>query len=160
MTTLDMEIAVMKHFGIVQSLIVPNVSWGISGLHECDILSLSKAGYATEIEIKISKADLRADKKKSHGHRHGHIARLYFAVPSFLKQIALEEIPERAGLLVAVMDKQTSENIIRLQEEKPCKRNSGAHQWTDLERSKLGRLGAIRILGLKEIISTYIKNRS
>ena len=157
MRTLDMEIAVMKHFGIVQSLIVPNVSWGISGLHECDILALSKSNYATEIEIKISKADLRADKKKTHGHRHGHIARLYFAVPSFLKQEALEEIPERAGLLVAVMSEYNSQEIAYLSEQKPCKRNSEAHQWTDLERSKLGRLGAMRILGLKEIISTYIK---
>ena len=93
MKTLDMEIAVMKHFDIVQNLIVPNISWGISGLHECDILSLSKAGYATEIEIKISKADLMSDKKKEHGHRHRYIANLYFCVPSFLKQIALEEIP-------------------------------------------------------------------
>ena len=74
-----------------------------------------------------------------------------------MKQEALEEIPERAGLLVAVMSEYNSQEIAYLSVQKRCKRNAGAHQWTDIERSKLGRLGAMRILALKEIISTYVK---
>jgi len=46
MKSLDIEIAVMEYLGTRTNLIVPNVSWGMD-LHECDILSLSKAGYAT-----------------------------------------------------------------------------------------------------------------
>ena len=61
-TTLEMETLLMNHFNYLQNIIVPNVSNGIfhkehGWLHECDLLVLSKANYATEIEIKISKAD-------------------------------------------------------------------------------------------------------
>lgn len=66
MKTIELEIAIMEYFGIRQNLIVPNVSWGMNGLHECDVLILSKAGYATEVEIKISKPDLLKDRDKKH----------------------------------------------------------------------------------------------
>ena len=36
-------------------------------------------------------------------------------------------------------------------------RRKGAHKWTDLERSKLGRLGSMRILGLKEKVVKLAK---
>lgn len=53
MTTLEMEIALMEYFGVRQNLVVPNAWWGLQGLnHECDLVRLSKNGYATEIEIK------------------------------------------------------------------------------------------------------------
>lgn len=69
-STLQCEVAIMKHFGIRANLIVPNVSWEIYSLpfrtlHECDILILSNSGYATEVEIKISKADLLKDREKN-----------------------------------------------------------------------------------------------
>ena len=105
MTTLDIEIAVIKGFNPRANLIVPNVSWGMHdrefrSLHECDVLILSSYGYATEVEIKISKAYLMKDWKKKNGHRHYLIRRLYYAVPPKLKQIALETIPAHAGLIV------------------------------------------------------------
>lgn len=63
MTTLEMEIALMRELNIRKNIIVPNVSFGMyfkgyGALHECDLLCLSKSGYATEIEIKIIKSDL------------------------------------------------------------------------------------------------------
>lgn len=63
-TTLDMEIVLMEYFGVNRNIIVPNVSWGLN-LHECDLLIFSKSGYATEVEIKISKQDLLKDKNKN-----------------------------------------------------------------------------------------------
>ena len=48
----------MNFFNYRANLIVPNISWGL-GLHECDLLVLTSSGYATEIEIKVSKADLK-----------------------------------------------------------------------------------------------------
>lgn len=158
MKSLDIEIAVMRYFGVRRNLIVPNVSWGISGLHECDLLVLSPHGYATEIEIKISKSDLLADKKKKHGHRHNHIARLFFAVPEILKDFALEHIPERAGLFTVsedTKDWQFNEGFI----VRDAKRNKGCHEWTPQERSDLGRLGAIRIIGLKVKIQQLAKEK-
>ena len=64
-TTLEMEIAVMRWLGIRQNLVVPNVSWGLLN-YEADVVSLTPSGYATEVEIKVSKADLLADFKKGH----------------------------------------------------------------------------------------------
>ena len=67
MTAKEMELHISRYFDLRQNIIVPNISWGM-GLHECDLLILSRAGYATEIEIKISAADLRKDSKKKHEH--------------------------------------------------------------------------------------------
>ena len=156
MTTIEIEIAVMEHFGIRQNLIVPNISWGIAGLHECDILSLNRTGYATEVEIKTSKADLLQDKKKKHNHRHNHIADLYFAVPENLRKIALEVIPERAGLFIIKKYEdnddyfKVSELTAGAYEVKPSTRNKDAVKWTEKERYQLARLGTMRILALKK----------
>ena len=102
MTTLQIEIAIMDFIGVRQNVIVTGVHWGLKvgnqQMHECDLLSLSKSGYASEIEIKISKYDLLKDKFKKHKHNHGHLKYLWFAVPEILKDIALHEIPDRAGL--------------------------------------------------------------
>ena len=172
MTTLEMEIAVMKYFGVRQNLIVPNVSWGMflgnEGLHECDILSLTPSGYATEIEIKVSKHDLLKDGEKWHGHLHNHIANFFFAVPEKLKDIALEVIPERAGLFT--VKRYESDYILRgthqrMQDElfatqvRPCIRNKRAVKWTDEERAKLARLGTMRILSLKEKFFAELSNK-
>ena len=72
MKTLEMEIALMRKFDVRRNIIVPNICWGMN-LHECDLLSITKKGYATEIEIKVSKPDLRADRDKTHGHRSNKI---------------------------------------------------------------------------------------
>jgi len=153
MKTIDIEIAVMKYLNIRQNLVVPNVSWGMN-LHECDILSLSKSGYTTEVEIKVSKQDLMKDKKKWHGHENKNIAYFFFAVPEKLKEIALEEIPERAGLLVA--KKYRPESFkgggIHIELIRHCLRNKNFVKWNEKDRCNLARLGTMRILGLKQKI--------
>jgi len=164
MTTIEIEIALMRFLNVRTNLIVPNVSWGIYEprarggiLHECDLIVLSKANYATEIEIKISKSDIKADRKKHHAHIHPLIARLYFAVPEKLQETALEQIPERAGLYV-ITSKQYSDigkvitsNCPKLIRQ--CKRNTNALQWSDQQRLKLAHLGCMRILNLKKKIA-------
>jgi hypothetical protein len=164
MTTLELEIAVMEYFGVRQNIIVPNVSFGMNPnngryLHEIDILVLSKSRYATEIELKKDKPDLVKDKEKKHGHKHKDIARFYFAVPEKLKEVALEEIPERAGLLVAKYKSDTIyrerkgylyERKVVLSEVKTPTRNLTAKPWSDRDILQLTRLGTMRILGLKK----------
>ena len=149
MKALEIEIAMMQYLGIRQNLIVPNVSWGIANLHECDLLALSKSNYATEIEIKISKADILKDKEKLHGHRHNHIARLYFAVPVDLTDYALFHIPDRAGLY-SVSRNSNHAYGYKIELVRQCKRNTKAVKWSDNERFQLARIGALRILGLKK----------
>lgn len=150
MKTIQIEIALMRFLDFRQNIVVPNVSWGMrfaegGALHECDILALSKSGYATEIEIKISKSDLKKDAKKPHSHRHRAIKRLFFAVPEHLREFAMTHIPERAGLLVV-----TGMNGFNVKQVKPPVVDANALQWSPEKRLKLASLGAMRICGLKE----------
>lgn len=156
MTTLDLEICLMSFFNIRHNIIVPNISWGIANLHECDLLVLSRSNYATEVEIKISRADLLKDKKKKHGHKHNHIARLYYAVPEKLVELALDEIPSRAGLIVCKEITCKNGSTIYAKKIRECKRNMKAHQWSEKEKVKLCHLGTMRILGLKKKISKLL----
>ncbi len=150
-----MELALSSWFDYRVNLIVPNVHWGMN-MHECDLLIVSKADYVTECEIKISRADLRADRKKWHGH-DGSIARrvikyLYFAVPEKLEEAALEFAPERAGIIV-VREKDNVPGVYPYHQK--CRRireptvNKHASKMPDHERYKVARLGALRIWGLK-----------
>jgi hypothetical protein len=175
MTTLEMEIAVIKGFNPRQNLIVPNISWGLhdqryKSLHECDVLVLSNSNYATEVEIKISKSDLLNDLKKRHKHKHNLIRRFYYAVPEKLEQTALENIPNGAGLLV-VYDKlftgytwhkeggrsEYTKYYTQLKTVKECSINKDAIKWTDEQSLQLARLGTMRILGLKQKIQKLSK---
>ena len=152
MTTLEMEISLMSFFCFRKNLIVPNVSWGMrfashyKSLHECDLLILSSSGYATEVEIKISKADLLKDKKKKHKHKHPAIKNLYFAVPAELKECAVSEIPEHSGLITV---KDNGNYIFSTIERKALPRKN-ALKWSDKDRLALARLGTMRIYGLKK----------
>jgi hypothetical protein len=168
MKTLDIEIAIIKGFNPRQNIIVPNVSWGLhdnnyAPLHECDVLILSGSNYATEVEIKVSKSDLLIDKNKRHAHKHNLIRRFYYAVPEKLKDTALEIIPENAGLLVISTKEATNYKWYdegrcdeykiyynRVDTVKECKINTSAIKWTDEQKFQLARLGAMRILGLKQ----------
>lgn len=145
------EIAIAKHYGWRQNIIVPNVSWGFS-CHECDMLIINKSGYAIEIEIKTTKYDLLKDKQKKHNHNDDRIRELYFAVPSKLRDIALQNIPERAGLFVIsnhhseydsqlyIYDAQIVRNAIKNKYTKPL---------TIDEINLITRLGCMRIWNLK-----------
>lgn len=150
MTTLEIEIAIMNYIGVRQNVIVNGIHWGLNVgtklMHECDLLSLTKSNYATEIEIKISKSDLLKDKFKKHKHEHPHIKYLWFAVPKKLKEVALQEIPERAGLYLL---HRWDDGRITVHTEKQPTPRKDAIKWNDTERNDLMRLGTMRILTLK-----------
>jgi len=152
MKTIEVEIKIMEYFGVRANLIVPNVSWGIANLHECDLLILSGNNYATEVEIKVTKHYLLKDNDKRHGHLHHYIARLFFAVPEKLEEEALKHIPDRAGLLVVCprVRGRDGERYCIVKQVRAAKRNKDPHQWAVHERFQLLRLGAMRILGMKK----------
>jgi hypothetical protein len=149
LTCLDIEIAVANFFNPRLNIIVPNVSWGLF-LHECDMLVLTKSGYAYEIEIKTDKYDLIKDSKKKHGHFNIKLSRLYFAIPDYLSDY-ISHIPERAGILIV------SEGGFVELKRKPEIKNE--YRFTDKERLKLAELGTMRIWNLKRIVSN-IKNEN
>ena len=145
----DIEVMLSRYFDCRVNTIVPNVSYGLH-IHEVDLLVVSHSGYATEIEIKTSLSDLKADLKKAHGHRSNKIKYLYFAVPLELRDKALELIPERAGLLVIMPNKYNNDWYVT--NIKAPIVNKQARKLTEKELIKLGSLAAMRIWSLKEII--------
>lgn len=143
--TIEMEVALANYFNFRQNLIVPNVSWGLylnnSTLHECDLLVLTKSNYLWEVEIKVSKSDLIADKKKTHGHINKNIKRLYFAIPEYLKD-SIEHIPKRAGIITVSKNLRCS--TIR------APRTDKGYKLKEHEKLKMAMLGSMRIWGLKK----------
>ena len=149
MTSNEIEICLANHFGYRQNQIVPNVSYGL-GLHEVDLLIVSKSGYCTEIEIKVSISDLKADFKKEHHHKSKKIKYFYYAIPEELKEKALPLIPEHAGLIVV------KAHTLNVWEASYCSIvkspivNKNARTLTSDELIKLGHLASMRIWTLKE----------
>jgi len=109
-----------------------------NGWFECDYYSVTKAGYAHEYEIKLTRSDFRADAKKgSKGHyrvkdgrymrdertKHELLAagiddapkHFYFVVPTDL--VALDEVPDFAGLIYA--EKVHGRTMLREQKRAP-----------------------------------------
>jgi hypothetical protein len=139
-STEEIESLIANHFGIRTNLVIPNVSWGF-GIHECDLLIVSKAGYCTEVEIKVSAADLKKDLSKGHKHKSNKIKYLYFAIPSYLIKY-VEFIPDNAGIFII-----TSKHRVFCI-AKPVQNNS-CRAITLQEQYEVARLGALRIWGLK-----------
>ena len=149
-TTSEMEIALSTWLDYRANLIVPNVYWGMN-VHECDLLVVSRAGYLTEIEIKVSRANLKADAKKWHGHESDQIKRLFFALPDYLEH-CIDMVPERAGIILVRPMQQKDIDAgwsPRCREIRPAKRNPAATKISDADRYKIARLGALRIWRLK-----------
>jgi len=79
------------------SYIIPNI---YLGYEESDLISVTKAGYINEYEIKLTRSDFRADFKK---HKHNRLKNnlkqwrscFWFVAPVGL--IKLGEIPDYAG---------------------------------------------------------------
>lgn len=179
MTTLQAEIALMSHFDIRKNIIVPCVSdWSNMLMFETDLLVLSKSGYATGIEIKVTKADLKSDLRKKHikhygtdknvlfsnysntkDHYYKPFKYFYYAVPENLKELALEQIPNDFGLITMSRPKEHPEYIYREHPEwihivRIVREPKVLHKvaWSDKQIFNLLRVGTMRIYNLKRTI--------
>lgn len=148
LTASDVEIRVARLFNYRMNLIVPNVSWGLHLRHECDLLIVSPARYATEVEIKVTASDIRADKKKGHDHRSDRIRRFFYAVPDYLASCS--DLPEDAGLIS--VDTQNKHWLTRAKIVRRPRFNKQAKPLSDEDYQKLLQLGCMRIWSLKEHI--------
>ncbi len=61
-------------------IMIPNLSWGLLE-YEADFVVVSKSGYMTEVEIKRSWEDFKADFKKKHKHDAEQVYYFYYCVP-------------------------------------------------------------------------------
>lgn len=146
--TTEIELAIANHFCYRSNIIVPNVFWGMGLNYEADIVVLRPSGLAVEIEIKISKAGIKADLKKAVQHNSRLFKELWFAVPMELSTDL--NIPAHAGILAVT---KSFVKRVRLP-----KRRSDAIVWDNTRRQKLLELGVMRIWGLKENLNSF-KNR-
>jgi hypothetical protein len=137
----EMQLEIARWLDWRTHLIVPNVSWGL-GLHECDLLSMSKARWVTEFEIKVSLADLKKDGEKRHQHKSDRIKYLWFAMPESMKGHE-EYVPENAGIVYV------KENGVKVVNRKP-KPNKHARKLNEAEAVHLGMLGAMRMWEMKK----------
>jgi len=152
-TTDWMEIVLSNFFDIRRNFIVPRVSWGLNGEYEKDLVVVYPSGWATEIEIKISKADLKSDLKKPHSHDSILMRKLYFAIPETMnKEDVISLIPEKAGIIVInnsyIPNKKNSiDNLMggwNAHIVRECIINKKSRKLTEVEIKKIQRLGYLR----------------
>lgn len=112
---LDLQLIIIRNqTPFSGKLIVPNIN---TGYGEADVLLLSKAGYATEFEIKITRSDFAADKKKCYKHNEYNLVfnnvwwnnkprdkkgipnYFIYVVPDYFNLASLK-VPDYAGLYV------------------------------------------------------------
>jgi hypothetical protein len=150
----DMEVALARFFNYRVYTIVPNVSYGFGLNHECDLLLLDKKLRLTEVEIKISRSDLRADFKKTHGHRSRYISRLIYAVTEDILDTALEIVPKENGIVVVkqrqIGNPETGHVVNRCEWVRQCQHDKTKQPITESRALELTRLGCMRIWSLKE----------
>lgn len=148
--TIEIEVAVAKWFGTRKNIIVPNISWGFDGIHECDLFVLKKSGLVVEVEIKISKADFMKDFQKAHNHidLKNRIAYFYYAMPENIYEKVKDMIPKNAGVFTC----GKYDNRVYITCEKSAKRIKNSRKLTVEEQFKIARLGTLRIWNLKEKI--------
>jgi hypothetical protein len=141
-TAWEIELAISHYFGTRTHIIIPNLSWGMFP-YEMDLCILNnRSFYASEVEIKISKSDLKRDGKKGHNHdcNDNMIRQLWFAMPDKLENCA-DLVTERAGILLV---SPTS----RIRKIRQAKINVVAKKWTMTDAFNLARLGTIRMWNL------------
>lgn len=139
-------------------VMLPNLSWGLLN-HEADFVIVSKSGYLTEIEIKRSYADLKADFKKDVFHRDERIYRFMYCLPLSIREKALALFDENYGKIAELYGhnpdyKYTQqffpyiiwyeENGHLSVEPKKLDSRSGARRLFLEERETIGRLASIR----------------
>lgn len=81
MTEQEIQRALGWHYGIKRGCIpIPNVLMDY-GRYEADFIYINQNNYLTEIEIKVSFQDFKADFTKKHYHDSTDVRSLYYAVP-------------------------------------------------------------------------------
>ena len=141
----EIELALADFYDVRKNIIIPNISYGFDEMHECDLFILKPSGYCTEIEIKRSISDLKADFKKKHVHNDNRIKNFYYCIPEQLIEKALEIIPKDVGIIECYFSSRLRCRIYR-----ESISNKDARKLTEDEKTKLMRLAYMRIWSMKK----------
>jgi len=161
LTEWDISIAIAQKFDSRRNYVVPNVFWGLGLNYEIDVLVVSPAGIAREVEIKTSRANLKADGKKQEKsiygkfnqgpHRDKRVRYVYFALPDYLRD-SWEFVPDFAGIL------EIDARTMKCTEARPAKKRNN-YRWSKDEIFKLLRLGTMRIWPLRRSLNAICRGR-
>lgn len=156
-TSRDVEVAVANLIGYRKHTIVPNVSWGLGLYHECDMLVLDDKNRFTEIEIKVSKSDLKKDFDKKHGHKSRFISRLIYAVSEPILEAAEQIVDTRFGIISVSYNEKNGRYTARWVRQ--CKHIKGVDPVSPDMIQKFMKLGCMRIWSLKTTISEMNRHK-
>lgn len=148
--TIDkIELAIVNSglFNKRTDIFVPNVSWGLLN-HEADMVIMTKSGYLTEIEIKRSWEDFKADFKKPHGHDDERVYKFYYSVPSLIKDKVIELLRTKLEFIPAVLS-YTEEGVVTDLKIGSPNTNRGRKLFLE-EQLTIARLGCMRVWNLKQ----------
>lgn len=149
MNALQVEIAVANLYNYRANIIVPNVSWGWLLKHEADLIVVNKNNIVTEVEIKVTLSDLKADFKKRHNHESKNIHRLVYAIPFAMLEKALPLIPDHCGIItVNEVERHDLKYYVANHYRLPKKNRN--LPITDKQLQDLMRLAVMRIWTLKQ----------
>lgn len=128
-----------------RNVVVDRIKY-INGLFafEVDMLMVRPSGYMTGFEIKVSKADFDADKKKPHFNTpmyYENFRHYYYVVADNIVDHALTNIPKFCGLMSVGYDGR-----LYVVKQPPI---ISAYKLTIDQQFAVARLGAIRILNYK-----------
>lgn len=103
------RLALARHFDWFHNRMYPE--WFIDG-GVADLVFVSKAGYVTEIEVKISVSDWKADQwKRKWDIERPHITRFFYAVPDTLVDSIPDNTPDFAGILSISAGRRTRDDV-------------------------------------------------
>ena len=137
----EIEIALTRFYKEQKHIMIPNFYVD----HECDLLVIRKTGYAIEVEIKRSVADMKKDLEKSHGHTSNKITEFYYCFPEKIADKCIPLVPKHAGILVVKKPYQ----FAKVSMLRHAKRNKDAVKWTPKEIKKVLRYCTYRMWKLK-----------
>lgn len=148
----QIQYALYRHlFDARNDIVVPNVSWGLLP-YEADLLGVNKSGQVTEVEIKRSLSDLRADFKKHHHHDDDSITYFYYCVPeSIVDKAKAAILVNEQSMRPFPVEGKDCPALLCFTEDGAIKETGfgspkrfGYHGSSVDERATLGRLGTIR----------------
>lgn len=144
----EIELAIVNSriFNKRTDIFVPNVSWGLLN-HEADMVIMTKSGYLTEIEIKRSWEDFKADFKKDHEHKDERVYKFYYCVPSSIKEKVIELLKTK-DKFPAVLSYSEEGIVTDLKVGFP-NTNRGRKLFLE-EQLTIARLGCMRVWNLKQ----------
>lgn len=145
------EVTVAQLLNYRKYIIIPNVSHGFFYNQEADMLVIDSNDRLSEIEIKISIADLKADfKKPKHTNPSELISRLIYAIPEELLEKAELIIPKKYGIITirSYEDKGIIHAFANWHRMVRCNKEIKPLGIRDIRN--LARLGCMRIWSLKQ----------